>query len=148
MIRASRRGAEIERKMLTTADGSVVETIAAVLGDVDGLLRETKGETDSLLVDLEDVPDPEHTVARLREELGEAAEVRAGLASVTAVAPARDAADLEAAAREALRSADVTVNRAFTGAASVTFAIPSDAREDAVRVLHAALVEASSKVGV
>ena len=127
---------------------SVVETIAAVLGDVDGLLRETKGETDSLLVDLEDVPDPEHTVARLREELGEAAEVRAGLASVTAVAPARDAADLEAAAREALRSADVTVNRAFTGAASVTFAIPSDAREDAVRVLHAALVEASSKVGV
>ena len=30
MIRASRLGAEIERKMLTTADGSVVETIAPI----------------------------------------------------------------------------------------------------------------------
>ena len=30
MIRASRRGAEIERKMPTTAEGSVVDTIAPI----------------------------------------------------------------------------------------------------------------------
>ena len=30
MIRASRRGAEIERKIETTADGSVVETMAPI----------------------------------------------------------------------------------------------------------------------
>ena len=30
MIRASRRGAEIDRKMVTTAEGSVVDTMAPI----------------------------------------------------------------------------------------------------------------------
>lgn len=105
------------------------------------LLRHEQDGQHDYLVDLDDVPDPEATAARIRESVDPSARFTGALASVSIVAPASRVDALQLRVAKLLRRAGAPAIATYRRPLSVTCAVHSDDRKTAVRALHQTLVE-------
>lgn len=127
---------------------TLFERAVECLGGDEGLLRQRSENAEDLLVDIEDVPDPERVRALLRERLHGAATVTDELASVSIVTqPTVDRELVSRVIASLATNASVTSASIYPRPHSVTCAVGAAERSDAVRALHTCLVEDALAVG-
>ncbi len=122
-------------------DANLYERAVDCLDGDEGLLRQVSDTSEHLLVDIEDVPDPERVHAVLREELRGLATVTDELASVSVVTQPRVTGELFGRAEASLTRAGVEASSVYRRPHSITCAIDKADRAAAVRALHSNLVE-------
>jgi aspartate kinase len=105
------------------------------------LLRHEAIDHHDYLVDLDDVPDPEITAARLREVVDRSTQLTNELSSVSIVAPASSVDRVHVQVEALLRQAGAPPVATYRRPLSVTCAVHSEHRKTAVRALHQTLIE-------
>lgn len=93
-----------------------------------------------LLVDIEDVPDPERVTAKLQERLRDAS-VTTRLASVSVVSHRAVTPELLERVGGVLERSSTRPPVAYRRAHSITCAVPAADRADAVRAIHSHFIE-------
>jgi len=134
-LRSRMKSAALFERALDCLDGEEV------------LLRQRSGDSEDLLVDIEDVPDRERVCARLRERLRGEATVTEELASVSIVTQPSITPELVARVGASLADAGIMTSSVYRRPHSVTCAVQRGDREASVRALHTQLVEETLTVG-
>lgn len=127
-VRGRRPGARLYERALECLDGE------------EELLRQQSDSTEHLLVDVEDVPDPERVTAKLKKHLHEAT-VTTRLASVSVVSQPVVCPDLLARVGTILEGTSAPPSITYQRQHSITCAVPAAEREDVVRAIHSHFVE-------
>jgi aspartate kinase len=126
---------------------TMFERAVDCLDEYDGLLRQLSGASEDLLVDIEDVPDPERVSALLRERLQGVATVTEELASVSIVTQPTVTRELVGRVETNLARSGIGASSIYRRPHSVTCAVERADRTRSVRALHTCLVEDSLAVG-
>ena len=122
------------------------ERVLECIGGDEGLLRQRSDSTEHLLVDIEDVVDPERVTAALRERLPDA-EVATKLASVSVVSQPVVTPELLARVGVILEEISAPHSVAYRRPHSITCAVPAVVRKTAVRAIHSHFVATPLAVG-
>ncbi|MFT7168195.1 MAG: aspartate kinase [Paracoccaceae bacterium] len=129
------------------ASRDLVRCVLDEVGGEEAVLSAAPDELHDLLVDIEDLPDPERVTANLRESLGSYARITEKLASVSIVTEAAHAAEVERGFQAALEDASVAPIGRYRRAHSLTCTASPAERERTIRALHAHLVEKPVLIG-
>jgi aspartate kinase len=127
-------------------EARLYERALECIGGDEGLLRQRSDSMEHLLVDIEDVVDPERVTAMLKEDLRDAA-VTTQLASVSVVSQPVVTPELLARVGLVLEGIAAPHSVAYRRPHSVTYAVPAVVRKTAVRAIHSHFVEEPLAVG-